>query len=147
MSRLTLNIKRIVGALTGVPSDNSFLTPVSQTAKQALAHETVNQYLRDELAIANVTITQLKFLLAQAPMIDAPLPSDPMHATRLRQATAPFAYINPKTMSGLTWGIPPNRIYVFPGSSTKYVLTSLMPEGRILYSPLQIPGLERTLAA
>ena len=90
-------------------------------------------------------ISQLKFLLASAPMIDAPNKSEARE--RLQASRSPFAYIHPKTMAGLSLSAHPIRGFmVFPGSPTKWVLTSLMPEGRVIYSPLPIPGLEKILA-
>lgn len=91
------------------------------------------------------TIKQLKFLLACAPMIDVPV--DTFQARQwVRRASGPFAYIHPKTMAKITFEPVKGSFMVFPGSPTKWVLTSLMPERRVIFSPLAIPGLEKILA-
>jgi hypothetical protein len=90
-------------------------------------------------------IKQLKFLLASAPMIDAP--SD---HSRLSASKSPFAYVHPKTMAQMLRTMRlqgfGRSFLVFPGSPTKWVAVSSMPEGRVIYSPLPIPGLEKILA-
>lgn len=86
-------------------------------------------------------INQLKFLLASAPMIDAP-------NERIRYAcgVSPFAYIHPKTIAKYAMSAVPQSVWLkFPGSPTKWILTSLMPEDRVIYSPLPMPGLEKRL--
>lgn len=103
--------------------------------------------LKAELISSTVQIDQLQFLLAQAPMLDAPLPGGPNARNRLAASSTAFASIHPKTLAPFVIDRPPNNVYRFSGSFTVYVLSSLMPEGRVLYSPLQIPGLEKTLAA
>lgn len=90
-------------------------------------------------------IAQLKFLLASAPMIDMFPPKDKDSLVRMRKVQSPFAYIHPKTLAPFTWGMPPKRVYVFPGSRTVWIPTSLMPEDRVIFSPLQFPGMEKTL--
>ena len=90
-------------------------------------------------ALANENV-QLKFLLAQAPMLDAPVATDPTGRQRLAASRSQFAYIHPKTLAPFTWGLPPKTVYCFGVSPTKYVLLSLIPEGRVLYSPFQLPG-------
>jgi hypothetical protein len=96
-----------------------------------------------DIATLQAEIDQLKFLLASAPMTVAPVVSDPGSRTRLMGARTKFAYIHPKTISGFTWGMPPKRAIKFPGSPTLWLLTSLMPEGRIIFSDLPIPGFEK----
>jgi len=91
------------------------------------------------------TIKQLKFLLASAPMID--VPADPRAAREwTKRVSTPFAYIHPKTMAKITFEPVKGSFMIFPGSPTKWVLTSLMPERRVIFSPLAIPGLEKILA-
>ena len=94
---------------------------------------------RDRLARlharADTTITQLRFLLNQAPMLIAP-------DDRLRAAHAitPYAYIHPKTfetLSGVSKNVP---YFKFPPSPTKWVWTELVPEGRVIYTPNEMPG-------
>lgn len=96
-----------------------------------------------DVAGLKAQITQLKFLLASAPMIDAPADRFTLAACR-----SPFAYIHPKTFAkALPPGMHVNRaFFIFPGSCTKWVLMSTMPEGRVIYSPLPIPGIERLLS-
>jgi hypothetical protein len=90
------------------------------------------------------TIRQLRFLLDQAPMIDAPTGEDGECRARLRASSSNFAYVHPKTLS--RWvETPATTVLKFPGSKTKYVLTSLMPEGRIIYSQTALPGIEKLL--
>lgn len=115
------------------------------TAAEVVASDNVNQYLRDMLAHANVEIAQLKFLLASAPMIDMFAPSDSDSKRRLSKCVSPFAYIHPKTLAPFTWGMPPKRVYVFPGSKTVWVPMSTMPEGRVIFSPIPVPGIEKIL--
>lgn len=114
------------------------------TATQALQTD-VNQYLRDMLAQANSQIAQLLFLLASAPMIDM-FPANAEGQLRLRTIQSPFAYIHPKTLAPFTWGMPPTRVYRFPGSKTVWVPMSTMPEDRVIFSPLPVPGIEKVLA-
>lgn len=116
-----------------------------ETTASDLQHLTVNQYLRDQLAMANVEIAQLKFLLASAPMIDMLDYRSPDTQRRMRAFTTPFAYIHPKTLAPFTTNMPPGRVYVFPGSQTVWVPMSTMPEGRVIFSPLPVPGLEKVL--
>lgn len=102
-------------------------------------HLSVNQYLRDSLAEANVTIAQLSFLLSAAPMIDM-FPYDWTGQTRMATVQSPFAYVHPKTLAPFVQGNPPSRWYSFPGSRTKWIPMSSMPEGRVIFSPSSIPG-------
>jgi hypothetical protein len=79
--------------------------------------------------------------------MDAPSQRDRVLASR-----APFAYIHPITFAGILFFMrytsgPELSVTIFPGSPTKWVVTSLMPTGRVIYSPLQIPGIEKILAA
>ena len=115
------------------------------TLAQAVASDNVNQYLRDMLVEANAQIAQLKFLLASAPMIDMFSPSDSDSKRRLSKTVSPFAYIHPKTLAPFTWGMPPKRVYVFPGSKTVWVPMSTMPEGRVIFSPIPVPGIDKLL--
>jgi len=100
----------------------------------------------DALAAAHAEITQLKFLLASAPMIDAPKPLDA--AGWFRRSVTSFGYIHPRTMAQYrsSTGSILHGFMILPGSPTKWILTSLMPEGRVIFSPLAIPGLEKILA-
>ena len=85
-----------------------------------------------EIVKLAAVIRQLKFLLANAPMMNAPdkyLASD-----WFRRVTTPFGYIHPKTMGQFrSESLTPRGVWLgFAGSPTKWVLTSLMPEGTIL---------------
>lgn len=98
-------------------------------------------------SILAATVAQLKFLLSQAPMIDAPTSRD-----RFATSRTPFAYIHPKTLAknspDAACNITHGRLVIrVPGSPTNYVVTSLMPENRIIYTPNPIPGIEKLLAS
>jgi hypothetical protein len=97
-------------------------------------------------SFVNAEAAQLRFLLSQAPMIDAP--TDRFNAGR---AVTNFAYIHPKTLAKVAGGdctIRHSTPYVIlPPSSTKWVSTSLMPEGRVIYTPNSLPGLTKILAS
>jgi hypothetical protein len=101
----------------------------------------------DALAAAHAEIKQLKFLLASAPMIDAPTLLDARD--RFKTLQSRFAYIHPKTMAryDFLWNKPVNGVVMCPGSPTKWVVLSAMPQGRVIYSPLPIPGIEKILAS
>lgn len=144
MSALTLNVnvKAMWDFLRG--SKIQITEPIL-TATEVVAQGNINQYLRDSLALATVQISQLKFLLASAPMIDMFSVTDFNARTRLRTMTSPFAYIHPKTLAPFTVGMPPKRVYAFSGSRTVWVPMSTMPEGRVIFSPLAVPGIEKLL--
>jgi len=100
---------------------------------------------------ANVMVKQLRFLLSQAPMLDAP-----ENLSRAAHSVTKFAYIHPKTFGKLT-GSPSgaalqydkvtSRPYFFVRpSSTKWVITTLMPEKVVIYTPNPMPGIENLLA-
>jgi hypothetical protein len=88
------------------------------------------------------TVAQLKFLLSQAPMIDAPT-----DMARIVASKSPYAYVHPKTLAKFVKVCIHKPMVQFLPSPTRYVVTSLMPEGRIIYTPNPIPGLEKILAA
>lgn len=113
------------------------------TATEALQRETVNQYLRDMLATANVEVTRLKFLLDCAPMIEMFSAKDRDAFSRLANMKARYAYIHPKTLAPFTVNFGPRRMYVFPGSFTAWIPMSAMPEGRVIFSPVPPPGIEK----
>lgn len=95
-------------------------------------------------------VKQLRFLLSQAPMLDAPL--DAFSAGR---AVTKFAYIHPKTFSKFYFVpivlFPKTRAFpayvLVPPSPTRWVVTTLMPEGRVLYTPNALPGIEKLIGA
>ena len=81
---------------------------------------------------------QLKFLLSQAPMIDWQ-PDFP------RRSVTPYAYVHPKTIASAARFVS-GPFLMFPPSPTKWLLTSLMPEGRVIFSPNVFPGLDKRAA-
>lgn len=80
---------------------------------------------------------QLKFLLSCAPIID-------MNPDCVRRSTTPYAYIHPKTLAKLRCGQVRANFVKFPGSPTVWILTSLMPEDRVIFSQSTLPGLEQS---
>lgn len=98
------------------------------------------------LTMEQSEIKQLKFLLSQSPMID--FQPDPERFTTSRTL---YAYVHPITLakasSSASCAVGHGRGYIrFPGSPTKWILTSLMPQNRVIYSPNPIPGIEKILA-
>lgn len=98
----------------------------------------------DALAAAHSDIAQLKFLLASAPLIGAPNKYD---LGWFRRVITPFGYMHPKTMAQYQYigDKVPNGVVTMPESNTRWVLTSLMPENRVILSPFPIPGLEKIM--
>jgi hypothetical protein len=89
---------------------------------------------------------QIMFLLNQAPMMDM-IPVD-----RAAVACAPFAYVHPKTLAKASGNAActlnhGRQYFVFLGSPTKWIVTSWMPEGRVIFTPNPMPGIEKILAA
>jgi hypothetical protein len=123
------------------PPQNSVEFTTADDAQKALA--LVRQAIAEESPL-KAEITQLRFLLNSAPMMDAPTERERILASR-----SPFAYVHPKTFASMLQKArisgPARSFNIFPGSPTKWVLTSCMPEGRVIYSPLAIPGLEKIL--
>ena len=99
----------------------------------------------DALPAAQAEIKQLKFLLASAPMIEVPV--SPTEAREFAsRAGSRFAYIHPHTMAKITFEPVRGHFMILGRSKTKWVLTSLMPKERVIFSPLAIPGIEKILA-
>ena len=93
-----------------------------------------------------VVAKTVSFLLSQAPMMDAP---DSLE--RAAHSVTRFAYVHPKTFAKFTRGAYSPKtgapyVQIRP-SPTKWVLTTLMPEDRVIYTPNPIPGLEKILAS
>ena len=84
---------------------------------------------------------QLRFLLSHAPMVDAPLDFSLLRASRSK-----YAYLNPKTVAKYARDLIDLPFVKVAGSPTIYIITSLMPEGQIIYSPDPLPGYEKRLA-
>ena len=87
---------------------------------------------------------QLQFLLDQAPMIDFDA-----NFNRLNSSVTAYAYVHPKTIAPMTMYARHSKkiapYVMFPGSPTRWVVTTLMPEGRVIYTPNQMPGIEKLL--
>ena len=91
---------------------------------------------------------QFEFLLSQAPMIDAPTDK-----ARLEASRTAYAYISPETFrsfakfsSEAQCAISHGRSwFTAPSSPTRYVITKLMPDSRIIYSSNPIPVIEKFL--
>ena len=100
-----------------------------------------SQSVTDCLSTLYAEISQLKFLLSQALMIDAP--HDAWTAGR---SVTKFAYAHPKTLARLGANLRSGAAYVvFAPSVTKWIPTSLMPEERVIYTPNALPGIEKRL--
>jgi hypothetical protein len=99
----------------------------------------------DSTVAENVIITQLKFLLEQAPMLDAA----PIDFMRLSDMRAPYAYAHPITFAQMSQGrVPVTKGFtVVPRSPTRWVVTTLMPVGRILLTPNAMPFTGKIQAA
>ena len=90
-------------------------------------------------------VEQLMFLLDQAPMLDAP-----ENLERAAHAFTKFAYVHPRTWEQFTCTkIPPAQPgqknvpgWIHP-SPTKWIFTTLMPQGRVIYSQNLMPRLEQ----
>jgi hypothetical protein len=103
---------------------------------------TMTDVARAAVAVEN---KQLRFLLSQAPMIDAP-----QELSRAAHSVTKFAYVHPKTLAAFTRGAYSPQgsepfIRIRP-SPTKWVMTSLMPENVVIYSQNPMPMLEKILA-
>jgi len=89
---------------------------------------------------AQRNFNQSQFLLESAPMIDAPL--SPVDAcSRFAAIRSKYGFIHPATMSKYMGWISRDDHAIFPGSPTKWLLTPLMPENRILMTPMPMPFL------
>ena len=96
--------------------------------------------------VHRVIAQQISFLLSQAPMLDAP---DGLE--RAAHSVTKFAYVHPRTFAKFTRGAyspltSAPYVRIRP-SGTKWVLTTMMPEDRVIYTPNPIPGLEKILAS
>lgn len=121
-----------------------FLDPASYFALDYLPSDfatIANRMRQDEQAASRAQVQQLKFLLSQCPIIDAPTNAQQIGACRSR-----FAYVHPKTMARLPGLSTKSDLRRPLGHFTNWVATSLMPEDRVVYSPNPLPGLEKNLA-
>jgi hypothetical protein len=99
--------------------------------------------LTSALAAAKSENIQLRFLLLQAPVIEVVY--DRNWAAR---AGSVFAYIHPKTLAKIAGGCsnyPTQPWTFFRPSNTKWVSTSLMPEGGVIFTSNALPGIANTL--
>lgn len=99
--------------------------------------------LTHSLATVIDSLAQARFLLDQAPMLDAP---EDRHGAASYSYPA-YIYIHPRTFSCLTnyqyaekEGISSGLL--FGPSQIKWVRTFLMPQGRVILSPNAIPNLD-----
>lgn len=76
---------------------------------------------------------QLRFLLSQAPLMDAPKSDRDFMNLRVK-----FAYIHPKTATKVPAILVSIRQEKNPNG--QWILTELMPEGGVIYSPNPMPG-------
>ena len=140
MSSLIFNIKAMYDCLFGK-------SPVRPTADElqvggVYAAQTSNwsgsllnpvEMALNEREIAKLAslIRQLKFLLAMAPMMNAPSKSDA--DLWFPRVSTPYGYMHPKTLAQYsTLSLKIHGFIQFEKSPTKWVLTSLMPEGTVL---------------
>src|ERR1035437_8324776 len=95
------------------------------------------QVLRTCADEQNRVVRRVEFLLSQAPLQHAPTDYN-----RASCAVTKYAYVHPMTWQKFTgdYSATPQvkRISMSP---TKWVLTFLMPEGTVIYSPNAMPGL------
>lgn len=79
---------------------------------------------------------KLQFLLNQAPMMDFPAERE-----RVMAARSSYAYINPATLPPYLTPVGQPDCVVYPGMPTVWVLTTMIPPGRVIFSPNRIPYL------
>lgn len=96
----------------------------------------------------NSQLTQAKFLLLQAPMMQTPN-AQPMWGgqwkTWIVKQTVRYAYINPKTWATIS-GFRDGKIVTLrnaeAGKITSWIPTDLMPENCVIFTPNLMPGIE-----
>ena len=99
---------------------------------------------RETISMQNRALHQIQFLLDQAPMQNAPA-----NLMLAAHAVTKYAYVHPNTYCKFTnWrfgaldrtrGVELQSRLISP-SPTQWILTSLMPEGRVIFTPNEIPG-------
>lgn len=94
----------------------------------------------------SIVENQLRFLLSQAPMLDAPT-----DLGAAAHSVTKFAYVHPKTFATFTKGAYSPKssapyVQIRP-SPTKWIITTLMPEGVVIYTSNPLPGIEKLLAS
>ena len=113
-----------------------FVRHLDDTYSIALPQPTMNPR---EDSLAKAEIVQLKFLLSQCPMITAPAKRSAAASVR-----SPYAYIHPKTFAKYSTDSVSFYGRVL-GSPTKWVMTTAIPEGCVIYSPNTMPGIKKLL--
>ena len=120
-----------------------FVKHVDGTYSVADPKQTVGYAKESVDPVTKSKLAHLKFLLSQAPLIQGPT------ADHIRSSRSPFAYVHPKTLAAASAGactIKHGAPFVqFPGSPTRWVSTTLMPEGNVIYTPNALPGLGNIL--
>lgn len=101
--------------------------------------------LREDVVSLDRSGSQVLFLLTQAPIMDAPT------TMPFAGVGAKFVYIHPATFSklmrtSLDFGVLKTSVCSHGPKSSRWVLTPLLPEGRVIYSANQMPGLESLIA-
>lgn len=84
-----------------------------------------------ELEVQRFENEQRKWLLSIAPMIEVPAGEREF----VCRGRSPFGYIHPKTFAKQN---PAGK-----KTFTKWIVTSLMPEDRVIFSPFPLPGTEK----
>jgi hypothetical protein len=95
---------------------------------------------------STVIIEQLRFLLEQAPMLDTAQFTD---FTRMQASRAAYAYLHPITFASISNGRVPvtSGFTLIPHSPTHWVVTTLMPVGRVIFTPNAMPFIGKVTAA
>lgn len=105
--------------------------------KRKVTNQDQIEDLKQKLSVEKAKTAQLHFLLYQAPTMDIP------DRSRACKSVTRFAYINPRTFALLSSrpGLlaAERTIQSLEPSPTKWLLTDLMPEGRVIFSPDCIP--------
>jgi hypothetical protein len=100
--------------------------------------------VRRRLAAARIRVQQLEWLVTQLPILNAP-DADADVLNRLARATSQYAYVNPKTWQKLMRSAEqPTCGWTKIKSTcpTKFVITELIPEGGMLFTPHKMPGVD-----
>jgi hypothetical protein len=95
-------------------------------------------------------VDQLRFLLEQAPMIDAPI-----ELSRAAHSVTKYAYVHPITFAKFTNDgasasrdqVNPRPYFLIRPSPTRWVVTTLMPKGRVIFTPNAMPWVEKLMAS
>ena len=82
--------------------------------------------LRQNVHDLLLSYDQLQFLLNQAPMLEVPS----AYYITGGNGTSLYVYINPVDLSRM------------PGAASNWIPTEFIPQGRMIFSPNRMPGLE-----